>query len=361
LIEDGGPSRVLSLNVRSSAGTYEVRISSGLLAQGVTADFGIIDANLVEPERWNFTATETLFASEDDKSLDSVSRMLRGMADAKISRQSRVLALGGGTVQDVATLSFSLYMRGVQWTYIPSTLMSMVDSCIGGKSSINFEGRKNLIGNFFPPSEVLVDPSIAASQSALGKISGLSEAAKIHFASGGDSFQDFLGNPASLQPGVGEDLDRLVWTTLTAKKWFIEEDEFDLGARRLLNFGHTFGHALEAASSFRIPHGIAIGLGMLAAVEFSSVKTQSLIDDLCVYLTRLLQPIKSEIATWKADVDWAVFRKGIAHDKKSSKEFLVFVIPHEDGSLKISSYSNKTRVLERSAEAMQTAFLRVGV
>ncbi len=352
---------MLSLNVRSSVSSYDVRIASGLLAQGVTADFGIIDANLVEPERWKFTATETLFASEDEKSLDSVSRMLRRMADAKISRQSTVLALGGGTVQDVATLTFSIYMRGVQWTYIPSTLMSMVDSCIGGKSSINFEGRKNLIGNFFPPSEVLVDPSISASQSALGKISGLAEAAKIHFARGGESFQDFLGNPASLEPGAGEDLDRLVWTTLTAKKWFIEEDEFDLGARRLLNFGHTFGHALEAASSFRIPHGIAIGLGMLAAVEFSSVKAQSLLDDLCVYLTRLLHPVTSELAAWKANVDWVGFRNGIAHDKKSSKDFLVFVIPHEDGSLKISPYSNRAGVIERSVEAMQTAFLRVGV
>ena len=352
---------MLSLSVRSSVGSYDVRIASGLLAQGVTADFGIIDANLVEPERWKFTATETLLASEDEKSLDSVSRMLRRMADAKISRQSRVLALGGGTVQDVATLTFSLYMRGVQWMYIPSTLMSMVDSCIGGKSSINFEGRKNLIGNFFPPSEVLVDPSISASQSPLGKISGLAEAAKIHFASGGDSFQDFLENPASLEPGAGEDLDRLVWTTLTAKKWFIEEDEFDLGARRLLNFGHTFGHALEAASSFRIPHGIAIGLGMLAAVEFSSVKTQPLLEDLCVYLTGLLHPVKSDLAAWKTNVDWVTFRNGIAHDKKSSKDFLVFVIPHEDGSLKISSYSNTAEVIERSEEAMRTAFLRVGV
>jgi len=351
---------MLSLNVRSSVGTYDVRISSGLLAQGVTADFGIIDANLVGPDRWDFTATETLFASEDEKSLDSVSRMLRRMSNADISRQSRVLALGGGTVQDVATLTFSLYMRGIQWTYIPSTLMSMVDSCIGGKSSINFEGRKNLIGNFFPPSEVLVDPSLAASQSVLGKISGLSEAAKIHFASGGDSFQDFIENPASLEPLAGEDMDRLVWVTLTAKKWFIEEDEFDRGARRLLNFGHTFGHALEAASSFRIPHGIAVGLGMLAAVEFSPVKTQSLLDDLCVYLTRLLQPVSSELTIWKADVDWEVFRKGIAHDKKSSREFLVFVIPDEDGALKISSYPNEARVIERSVEAMHTAFLRVG-
>jgi len=352
---------MLTLNVRSSLGAYDVKISSGSLASGISADFGIIDANLVEPGRWNFTATETLFASEAEKSLDSVTRMLRRMADAKISRLSSVLALGGGTVQDVATLTFSLYMRGVQWTYIPSTLMSMVDSCIGGKSSINFEGRKNLIGNFFPPSEVLVDPSIVGSQSTLGKVSGLSEAAKIHFARGEDSFQDFLGNPASLKPAAGEDLDRLVWATLNAKKWFIEEDEFDLGSRRLLNFGHTFGHALEAASSFRIPHGIAIGVGMLAAVEFSSVKAQSLLDDLCVFLIRLLQPVKNELATWKSNVDWVIFREGIAHDKKSSKEFLVFVVPTKDGSLKISSYSNKAEVIERATEAMQTAFLRVGV
>lgn len=351
---------MLSLKINSSTGSYDVRISSGLLSEGATADFGIIDADLVEPGRWNFAATETLIASESEKSLDSVSRMLRRMAEAGISRKSVVLALGGGTVQDVATLTFSLYMRGVQWTYIPSTLMSMVDSCVGGKSSINFEGRKNLIGNFFPPSEVLIDPSLAESQSAVGKISGLAEAAKIHFAKDEDSFEDFLRNPASLEPRTGGALDRLVFSTLEAKKWFIEQDEFDVGVRRLLNFGHTFGHALEAASSFRVPHGIAIGLGMLAAIEFSPVKNQTRVDILRVYLLRLLDPLKNDLATWRADVDWAVFENAITNDKKNSKEFLVFVIPKENGSLEVSSYSNSVGVIQRSAEAMRTAFSLVG-
>ena len=212
----------------------------------------------------------TLKASESAKSLDVMPEVIGELRRTGASRDNRLLAIGGGVVQDVTGFVASIYMRGIQWSYVPTTLLAMVDSCIGGKSSINVGQYKNLVGTFHPPLRILVDPSLALSLSTEQKVSGLIEACKICYCHGPETFDKYL----QLQPSASLPLDRIeqiVHLSLLSKKWFIETDEFDRADRLLLNFGHTFGHALEGASHFRISHGVAVGLGILCALRLGEL------------------------------------------------------------------------------------------
>ena len=209
-------------------------------------------------------------ADEDRKNLGSVAEIIESMRDAGANRQSHMLAVGGGVVQDLATFAASVYMRGIDWTYCPTTLLGMVDSCVGGKSSINVGEYKNIVGNYYPPARILIDPVFCRTLPVTQRIAGLCEAAKICFASDDETFRNYLGLVAQGDLFADESrLARLVSLSLRAKKGFIEEDEFDHGIRLLLNFGHTFGHALEGASGFALSHGVAVGVGVLAAIDFS--------------------------------------------------------------------------------------------
>jgi len=161
----------------------------------------------------------------------------------------------------------SIYMRGIPWSYDPSTVLAMVDSCIGGKSSINVGPYKNLVGTFHPPNPILIDPTLAETLPRDQFASGLIEAAKICFCRGPESFASHLACEPSTAMNTGA-LERLIVNSLLAKKHFIEIDEFDKKERLLLNFGHTFGHAIEGASHYGIPHGIAVGLGILCSLTF---------------------------------------------------------------------------------------------
>jgi 3-dehydroquinate synthase len=163
-------------------------------------------------------------------------------------------------------------MRGVPWIYYPTTMLSMADSCIGGKSSINVGRYKNIVGNFYPPEEVIIDTRFCDTLTDEQIVEGLCEAAKICYVDSDDAFNAYL---SLVEEGTklprDERLGGVIHHSLRTKKRFIEEDEFDQGIRLLLNFGHTFGHAIESATSYAISHGIAVGLGMLAA-EHCSVR-----------------------------------------------------------------------------------------
>jgi 3-dehydroquinate synthase len=206
-------------------------------------------------------------ATETNKSLDASPGLIEQMRKAGANRQTELVAVGGGIIQDLSAFVASVYMRGLKWSYVPTTVLAMVDSCIGGKSSINVGPYKNLVGTFHPPMRVLIDPALAQTLPDDQKASGLIEAAKICFCRGEESFQRHLSYGPSVKMST-EALEQVIVNSLQSKKWFIEIDEFDKKERLLLNFGHTFGHAIEGATHFAVSHGIAVGLGILCAIEF---------------------------------------------------------------------------------------------
>lgn len=316
------------LQIKTSRGEYDVRIGVGLLDEVMPAHgFALVDAAVVDRLHLPAETTLSFDASEENKSLSGCETVLRSMQAAGCDRSSVLLAVGGGVVQDVGTLSASLYMRGVPWIYAPTTFMAMADSCIGGKSSINVAGVKNLVGNIYPPRLVLVDLAFTRSLSATAIASGLAEAVKICFAKGPEEFREFTrlrSAAGALDSATGV---ALVKHTLQCKQWFIEIDEFDGAERRLLNFGHTFGHAIESATNFAIPHGVAVALGVIAAVQHPLAEQGALERQLLDECREILAPALATVRTPLRGLDAAAFRRAFAGDKKHSSEAFRLILP----------------------------------
>ena len=255
--------------IAASTGAYTVAVGDGLL-RATLADAResvfLIDAFFAAPLVAAGLDPIVIAADEPAKSLDRMTAVIVAMRDRRVTRDTVLVAIGGGVVQDIAAFAASIYMRGIEWIYVPTTLLSMTDSCIGGKSSINVGRYKNIVGTFHPPRRVVIDPAVTVTLSAEQRVAGLCEAVKICLCRGPDAFHAYL----ALGPAADADtatLARVMALSLRSKQWFIEIDEFDQAERLVLNFGHTFGHALEAASEFRVSHGVAVGLGMLAALN----------------------------------------------------------------------------------------------
>jgi 3-dehydroquinate synthase len=272
------------------------------------------------------------------------------------TRQSHVVAVGGGIIQDISTFLTSIYMRGLSWTYLPTTVLAMADSCIGGKSSINVRSYKNLVGNFYPPQKIVVDPEFVTTLGLEMTLGGLFEAGKICYAFGAEKFDAYLAlapeiarTPAAVEP--------IVEFALRTKKWFIEIDEFDRKERLLLNFGHTFGHAIESATHFGVSHGVGVGIGMAIACAYARTMTAftpkgaALVGKLESHVRAMLATLDTDPAFVKPLVDVAVAMEKFEYDKKHRADCYRVVTPAADGALALIAIprDNATRAgLERA-------------
>lgn len=262
-----------------------------------------------------------LHVNEREKNLDTVETVLHSLNQNKVKKSDELVVIGGGFVQDIATIACSLYMRGISWIYVPTTLAAMGDSCLGGKSSINLGVTKNLIGSFYPPRQIIIDVGFLKSISSDDYLCGISEMVKIAIAQ--DSSQ-MLKMVASINLNRVTDLSDEAWISiitqsLSIKKRFIESDEFDDGIRKLLNFGHTFGHALESASNFRIPHGIAVAFGILVACSHPNSILDLTASRLSSFMTSLLERVSNTIGSEFQSVDWDIYERALFSDKKNSQ------------------------------------------
>lgn len=257
--------------IHSSAGNYAVRSEPDVLARcrdELVSGVVLADAHFSARLAAQGIAAIALESTEATKSLDRISDLVIAVRERGARRDSHLWAIGGGTIQDVAGFVASIYMRGMRWSYLPTTLLGMVDSCIGGKSSINVGICKNLVGTFHPPAQIIIDATLTASLSVEQRVAGLAEAAKICFCRGPDTFARYLAHDPHVLMSP-QQLEPLIVLSLGAKKWFVEVDELDRAERLLLNLGHTFGHALEAASGYALSHGVGVALGMLCALHAS--------------------------------------------------------------------------------------------
>jgi 3-dehydroquinate synthase len=259
-----------TFSIQSSTGSYDVEIASGLYRQFMGQRqklIAICDERFEGDFKKAGVPAIAIKSDETVKSLNAIPDVITQLRKAGTMRDTLLLAVGGGIVQDVSAFCAAIYMRGLEWMYMPTTLLGMADSCIGGKSSINVGEYKNIVGTFNPPRRVVIDPSFVKTLSPEQIAAGMIEAAKICYCRGLDSWNAYLANNPS-HTMTEDGFAGVIATSLAAKKWFIETDEFDKGERLLLNFGHTFGHALEGASHYRVSHGIAVGVGMLCALAF---------------------------------------------------------------------------------------------
>ena len=234
------------------------------------------------PEIWGFWSkqVETSFPDaptvlflppgERHKRLASVESLAQQLAKAGADRDSLLLALGGGVIGDITGFLAAIYMRGIAYVQLPTTLLAQVDSSIGGKTGVNLAAGKNLIGSFHQPLAVLADTDVLQTLPDAELRSGLQEAVKAAIISDGRLFRYLEQNSAAILAREQAALTRVITASVRVKAGVVSRDEKELGVRMILNFGHTIGHAIEAATKYKVLlHGEAIGWGSIAAARLS--------------------------------------------------------------------------------------------
>jgi len=205
-------------------------------------------------------------AGEEHKNLETISYLWKSFLENGLDRKSTVIALGGGVVGDMAGFAASTYMRGIAWVGLPTTLLSMVDASLGGKTGFDLPEGKNLIGAFYPPKLVLADPQMLSTLPEAELISGMAEVVKHGIISDPELFA-LCGRGLDW---VKNNLEEVVKRAMAVKIKVIEEDPYEKGIRAALNLGHTVGHAVELVSKFKLRHGESIAIGTVAEAMYSA-------------------------------------------------------------------------------------------
>lgn len=200
-------------------------------------------------------------ANETNKTLEKCKDIIETLVEKKVRRNQKLIAVGGGVIQDITAFVASILYRGIEWSFFPTTLLAQGDSCIGSKTSINLGDKKNLIGNFYPPSSIYIDTAFLASLETDDIKSGIGEMLHFYFYANSPCIDKLIGNYAQAISNRSV-LVEYIRESLAIKKSVIEVDEFDKGERNKFNYGHTFGHALETITDYGIKHGQAVTVGM---------------------------------------------------------------------------------------------------
>ena len=261
-------------------------------------------------------------ANEKNKSLEMMPEYVKALVALKARRHQRLVAIGGGIVQDITCFLAATLFRGMDWDILPTTLLAQADSSIGSKSSINCLDTKNIVGTFTPPTRVIIYPGFLKTLSPTEIRSGIGEMLKVHALHSPEAFQNIAHDYVEMLESA-ETLRKYILASLKIKKKFIEEDEFDRDIRNLLNYGHTFGHALESATQFGIPHGIAVSMGMDMA-NFVSYKIGHCGQSVYLAMHKTLKTNYREYEKIKVDVRTVV--NEMTKDKKNSSNSAVSVI-----------------------------------
>lgn len=206
-------------------------------------------------------------AVESHKNIQSALALCDKIMSFSAKKNMTIISFGGGITQDVTGFLASILYRGINWIFVPTTLLAQSDSCMGSKTSLNYEHFKNLLGSFYPPSKVYIDVSFTNTLSDMDFYSGIGEIVKLYLM-GGEKYLNSISDKIKVltkDRGNNSVLLELVKNSLSIKYSYIKDDEFDLGRRNLLNYGHCFGHALESSSDYQIPHGTAVVIGIIFA------------------------------------------------------------------------------------------------
>ncbi|KKL21745.1 hypothetical protein LCGC14_2442360 [marine sediment metagenome] len=221
--------------------------------------------------------TLVLPISEEAKCLDSVLTLYDQMLERSAKRNITIISIGGGITQDITGYAASTLYRGVNWVYVPTTLLAQADSCVGSKTSLNYKHFKNLVGTFYPPTSIYIYSQFLDTLQDFDYYSGVGEVVKLHLMGGEEKIEKLVGRMDQVIDKDHSVMTDVIRDSLLIKKGYMEDDEFDLGRRNMLNFGHCFGHALESATDFMMPHGQAVTLGMIIANKVA--KNRGLLND----------------------------------------------------------------------------------
>ena len=282
-----------------------------------------------------------LECNEDLKTLKGAYDLITILSNLKTNTNTKLVVIGGGILQDLVGFCASIYARGIEYILIPTTLLAQTDSCVGGKTSINFNNRKNLLGTFYPPSNIIIYTEFLKTLSPLDYISGLGEIYKFYLLQ--NKISEFDLN-SSIEPMI---LDGLKY-----KIDILTRDEFDKGERKFLNFGHTFGHALESTSNHKIPHGIAVILGSIIALKLST-KLGYQVPNYELSIEKGINLVKSSKITFQPEwFDLNSLLEIVRSDKKSTGKLTMVLLSDNPFLHDIQDPKVLTQILQTTYESI---------
>lgn len=348
------------INVKSKSFAYPVFIGSHILHslpellekhKLYRNVFVVIDENVEKiygrevkrlVNRWaNRSSFFILKASERSKSITTLKKIYTALADNEFGRDTLLLSVGGGITGDVAGYCAANYMRGIQLVHLPTTLLASVDSSIGGKTGVNFYNRKNLIGAFYQPQIVIIDTDFLQTLSAAELKSGAGETIKYAFLSNKGFYNYLQLNFEKLLLLNGKVLNKVISESVLIKAGVVSQDEKETGLRKILNFGHTFAHAFESHSSYKMKHGEAVVGGIVAAL-FLSHKLKFFNDDKLESYLKFLSLYKLPSVIKRVNNN-KVFE--LMHlDKKRIGNRIMFVLLKDIGNLIIDAEIEKKEI-----------------
>ena len=341
-----------NIKVKLEKNSYEVIVGTGLINREhleflkdkevlllIDKNIPFKYKNLITEELSNLSSnfhTLEICASEENKNWITLDRIHSKLIEERYSRDCFLLGLGGGITCDITGFAAASYQRGVKFILFPSTLLSQVDASVGGKTAINHPKGKNMIGAFHQPLKVFADVGLLESLPEIEISNGLSEVIK-HALVRDKEYFDWLEinmeNIISLEPDV---LEHTITRSIEIKAEVVSEDEKENGIRKILNFGHTFGHAIEVYGEFKeFSHGQSVAIGMLMAMELSKIKEGFLQEDLnrSKELISKASPNLSLVNTF----DDKKLMENMSVDKKRSGNKLNFIVLNKIGQAKITS------------------------
>ncbi|SMP68154.1 3-dehydroquinate synthase [Anoxynatronum buryatiense] len=338
-----------TIQVTTGTGSYDIHIGEGCVTSLLNDEM----QGFLQQRRWAVITDEkvgacysqlishlstavvtviTLPAGESSKTMEQAAIVLEALAAAGITREDGLMALGGGVVGDITGFCAAIYMRGISWLQIPTTLLAQVDSSVGGKTGVNLRAGKNLAGSFYPPSGVWIDPLFLKTLPEAEFWSGCSEVVKYGLIEG-PSLREWLvfhwEKIAARDPRV---MTTLIAKCLQSKAAIVTADEREAGLRKVLNVGHTAGHAIEKLMAYRITHGAALREGMLLELKMARELRWLLpeqYNEMKVLVERL--PVLATIPEWMPD-ELVAAMKG---DKKNRHQQISFMLPRGQGNEEI--------------------------
>jgi len=320
-----------NVNIKSYNKNYDIIYNQNNLLENINNeyqknDFIIIDKNVYNLDKNCLNNIDKKYyfifdAIESNKTMETVLNIIDLLFEISFNKKNKLLVIGGGITQDVGGFVAAIYKRGLKWTLIPTTILSMTDSCIGGKVGVN-RISKNMLALFYAPNKVIISDFFIESLKHEDVISGIGESLKLSLIGGKNSYHYFKKNYNERHI----DYINLIKMSTSVKKLIIELDELENNERKVLNYGHTFGHALESASNYFIPHGIAVIFGMYI---INKLFYDNKYEELNKYMISII-PDKFK----KIEISYEVFINSVLNDKKNDGDNICFILLNEIGNSK---------------------------
>jgi 3-dehydroquinate synthase len=337
-----------NIEIKSNLYNYEIEFINdfggklNFLNQKYNCTF-VIDKNIYDLYHDAFKNIKSIYfidAVEQKKNMDTIMDLVAFWKENKIKKNHKVICIGGGITQDIVSFTSDIYLRNIDWYFFPTTLLAMCDSCIGGKCGINYLEYKNQLGVFYPPKQIFIDTGFLTTLSQDDYINGWGELLKFSLTQEKTFFDEVNGLAEHIPCST---IEYFIRKGLLVKKAVIEKDEFEGDLRRVLNYGHTFGHALETYTKNKIPHGTAVIWG-IDVVNYIAMRENILPADIYLKIKNLIKRafLKSEIKITEQKLIIDIIRS----DKKVKDDTVYFAFLEKLSSLIIYPMKIDNMLLE---------------